>query len=108
MIGKIVGHGKKARYYIDGKKVSKRTFKAAFPDQPIGDGSGLSCVKPVESIALACHPKRAKEFEEDATKRGVPTVFKPNGSPIIRSRRHQREYLKAYFGNSIVNRDEVS
>ena len=67
----------------------------------------LSATPQKESIALACHPKRAREFEEDATKRGVPTEFKANGSPVFTSRRHQRAYIKAYFGDSIINRSEI-
>lgn len=57
-----------------------------------------------ESDAAGCHPSQASEFEADARKRGVPTEFDRNtGVARFRSRKHQRQYLKAY---GMINRDD--
>lgn len=96
MIGKIVGK----RYYIDNREVSKRDFDSAFPDKPLHDGDfgGLSgkSTRPKLSEALAVHPKQVQEATDDAKKKGVPTEFAPDGRPVIRSRAHQKAYVKAY------------
>lgn len=64
-----------------------------------GDGeAGASLVgwKPIHSEALAVHPKQIKEAEESAKRRGVPTEFNRMGQPVFRTRKHRKEYLKAY------------
>lgn len=62
----------------------------------------LSHTPPHESEALGVHPDQVEEARESAKRRGVPTEFLPNGNPIMRSRKHQRDYLKAY---GFINRD---
>lgn len=103
MIGKIVGHGKKARYLIDGVEVSKAVFDRRFPDKPLGDGTGLFGEHKTESEALAVHPKQVHEAIEDARAKGVPTDFNlQTGAPIFRSRAHAKAYHQAY---GIFNKD---
>ena len=109
MIGRIIGEGKKTRYLIDGKEVSKRKFKKAFPDKPIKHGDKFLMEglwqKPVVSVTAGCHPKRIKEFEAYMAKRGMPTDFTTHrGRPIFTSRAHQIEGLKAL---ELHNKDEV-
>ncbi len=48
------------------------------------------------SDALAVHPRQVKEATESAKMHGVPTDFTRDGRPLIRSRSHQKAYLKAY------------
>lgn len=83
------------RYFIDGKEVTKAEFDAAFPD--LGAGQSAIChFKPILSDALAVHPKQVQEAMEDAKRKGVPTEFLPDGRPVLRTRQHRKEYLKAY------------
>ena len=96
MKGRIVGHGDNTRYYIDGKEVTRREFNLSFPDRPIGNGSGLMGWKPLHSVALGVHPAQITEAVADAKAKGVPTEFDTEGDPVFTSRRHRKEYLKAY------------
>lgn len=97
MIGRIVGSGDKTRYLIDGYEVTKASFDRQFPDQPMGDGSALlGLSKPHPSDALSVHPRQVAEAVADAKAKGVPTEFLPDGRPLMRSRAHQKEYIKAY------------
>lgn len=63
---------------------------------------GLFSQKPKLSDALGVHSSQVEEATESAKKHGVPTEFTPDGRPIIRSRAHQKAYLKAY---GFVNKD---
>ncbi len=92
MTGKIVG----SRYWVDGVEVTKAAFDVLFPSLPIGDGAGLSSTPPHKSDGLAVHPRQVAEATESAKRRGVPTEFLPDGRPVMRSRAHQKAYLKAY------------
>lgn len=97
MVGRIVGTGAKTRYLLDGCEVTKATFDKQFPDQPIGDGSGLlGLIRPHPSDALAVHPAQVAEATLNAKIKGVPTEFLPDGRPLMRSRAHQKEYIRAY------------
>jgi hypothetical protein len=96
MKGVIRGHGDKTRWYIDGQEVTEAVFLEAFPDKPIGDGSGLVGWKPIASDALAVHPSQVEEARADAIKKGVPTDFLPDGRPILRTREHRKEYMRRY------------
>lgn len=51
---------------------------------------------PIKSVACGCHPDDRKEFMEDASSKGVPTVFDEQGNAVFRNPSHQRKYLKAY------------
>lgn len=58
--------------------------------------TSLVSFRPVESDALAVHPKQVEEACEDAKKKGVPTEFLPDGRPVFTSSRHFRRYARAY------------
>jgi hypothetical protein len=103
MKGVIRGTGEKKTYWIDGEQVTKEAFDQAFPYSPEGSGNfGLSNVRPKLSDALGVHPRQVAEAIADSIKKGVPTEFAPDGRAIIRSRAHQKAYLKAY---GFYNRD---
>jgi len=53
-------------------------------------------------IALKVHPSQREEAMADAAAKGVPTPFDLAGYPEFGSRRHQRDYNRAY---GYVNRD---
>lgn len=100
MRGVIRGFGAKANYWIDGREVTKDAFDRAFPpvkEEP-GEHAGSSLVgfKPIQSEALAVHPRQVAGAREDAIKKGVPTDFLPDGRPVLRTRQHRAEYLRAY------------
>lgn len=66
-------------------------------EQPIQEAPcSLSHIKPRLSDALAVTPRQAQAYEADAKRKGVPTEFAKDGRPIMRSRAHQKAYLKAY------------
>lgn len=96
MKGRIVGHGKKARFFLDGREVSREEFDAVFPDQGLAGGDSLVGWKPLASEALAVHPRQIAEAEESARRKGVPTEFDSQGRPVFTSRSHRRQYLRAY------------
>jgi hypothetical protein len=96
MKGVIRGHGDKRTFFLDGKQVTREEFDSAFPDTPIGDGSGLIGWKPLISDALAVHPRQIKEAREDAIKKGVPVDFTADGRPKFTSRQQRSAYLRAY------------
>lgn len=96
MTGRIRGN----RYFLDNREVTKPEFDAAFPDRSLTDGDfgGLTgkSTRPKLSDALAVHPKQVKEATEDATRKRVPTEFAADGRAIIRSRAHQKAYIRKY------------
>jgi hypothetical protein len=98
MKGRIIfgENGQPDRFILDKKEVTEAEFREQFPYKPIGDGTGLCGFSPITSDALSVHPKQVKEAMEDAAKKGVPTDFLPDGRPILRTRQHRAEYLKAY------------
>lgn len=89
-------NGNPDRYYLDGEEVTKAQYDEAFPDKPIGDGTGLVAWKPLASDALAVHPKQVKEAEQDAKNKGVPVDFMPDGRPVFTSREQRKRYCAAY------------
>lgn len=98
MKGRLVFHNDGTRTcYIDGQEVSQAEWDAAFPPRTGGDGPcSLSSVPPNVSDGLAVHPRQVEEARESARRKGVPTEFLPDGRPVMRSRAHQKAYLKAY------------
>lgn len=96
MKGVIRGEGKKKKYFIDGREVTKRKFDRIFPDKPITSGAGLLGWKPLVSNALAVNPSQVKEAIAHAQSLGVPTDFLPDGSPVFRTRQHYKEYCRQY------------
>ena len=87
-------------YFIDGKRVSKKAFEKAAPPKGVSDGDSFGVEtnwsKPIVSYALAVHPKQVKEAREDAVKKGVPTDYLDDGRPVFRSRKHRKDYFRAY------------
>ncbi len=100
MKGKIIcgRNGKPDRYEIDGKEVTEKEWRKAFPlrDHSVGAGEGLIGWKPLVSDGLAVHPKQVKEAIEDARKKGVPVDFLPDGRPVFTSREQRKNYMRAY------------
>lgn len=84
-------------YFLHGVPVTEAEFKAAFPDADPGDaGPALVRWQPLHSEALAVHSKLVKQQAEKARARGVPTEFDRAGRPVFTSRRHRRDYLRAF------------
>lgn len=90
-------------YKLDGKVVSKREFNRAWAAAArrmpkVKKRKALAPVKrgyPYEGLALACHPSQVQEQMERMKKLGVPTEYRPNGSPVMRDAGHRRAFLKA-------------
>jgi len=98
MTGKIKYTALGTFYFLDDKEVSKEEFFTALPPK-LANGDGpcsLSSTPAHLSDGLAVHPDQVQEAEESAKKRGVPTEFQRDGRPVMRSRAHQKAYLKAY------------
>jgi hypothetical protein len=104
MVGRIVFKNDGPVYYLDGQSVSQEEFDRAFPPvrEVAGGPTSLTGTSPHASEALAVHPGQVQEAVESAKRMGVPTEFLPDGRPIMRSRAHQKAYLKAY---GFKNRD---
>jgi hypothetical protein len=96
MKGRIVGHGDKARYYIDGKEVTKAEFDVAFPPKPIGDGAGLIAWKrPLRSRALAVHPKQVQQANARSERMGLGVHYEPDGTAVLPTRNIRKNLMKA-------------
>ena len=93
---KIVGLGKKQRYFIDGEEVTKAKWNNAFPPREETGCEGLIGWKPMVNEVLAVHPDQVKEAIESARAKGVPTDFKADGQPVFTSRAHYKEYCEKY------------
>lgn len=85
-------------YLIDGRVVSKAQFDAEFPDHeiipgtvPIGHQPGAW---PLESVALACHPKQVQAMNERNARNGVSTRYKPDGTAVIPDRGDRKKLLR--------------
>jgi hypothetical protein len=77
--------------------VSQEQFWKIFPPvESQGEAMGLIGWTPIVSDALAVHPDQVEEATQDAIAKGVPTEFLPDGRPILTSRSHRRDYLRAY------------
>lgn len=97
MIGRIVWSGKKARYYIDGKEVSKRRFNQAFPARPLtgAPGGHAPANWPMTSVAMGVSPRQIAKARAAAAQAGVPTDFNADGDAIFTSAAHRKQYCEA-------------
>lgn len=86
-------------YLLDGREVTREEYDAALPDRPLEGAAPMTestSAWPIKSDALGVHPKQAREAEEHARQKGVPTEFTPQGQPVFRSREHRKQYCRAY------------
>jgi hypothetical protein len=97
-------HDRPDRFFIDGREVTKEEhdrqfeqYRAALPQvKDPHDGSALAGWKPIHSDALACNPNQVPEMEAEAKRRGVPTEHDGEGRPVLTSRSHRRDYMRAF------------
>lgn len=95
---------KHSHYYIDGKEVSKKKYRAL---SPCAGRNSLTIKKPPATVAMSSEvwPRKSdnlgvskhqiKEAREIYAKNGVPTDFdEKTGQAIIRDNQHQRDLLK--------------
>ena len=85
-------------YLLDGKEVSREEFEIEFPLQPIivGEPYKPCHFVPIESEALAYHPKQIEEAKAYFKKIGIgDTQINSKGQPILRDRQHRRRVLRA-------------
>ncbi len=83
-------------YYIDGKEVTRKAYKRAFPDKPLGDNGNFITLwnKPIESNAMAVHPTQIAETVERNRKAGINVDYTPTGEPILRSSRDRQNLMR--------------
>lgn len=102
--GTIIYGGKKNRYLLEGRPVTKKVFDKAFPSLPIKDirpnvNMETSGAWPRLSDALGVGKGEKAKAEEVFRKKGVPTEFVPDGSggfsAKILNNEHQIKVLKA-------------
>lgn len=92
-------HGKPNRYYLDGQEVTSEQFYEAHPPQEIRAGDDMLVAAnwkhPVESDALAVHPKQIKEVMARNEKHGLNIGYRPDdGRPILENREQRRKLMK--------------
>ena len=100
---KRIVYGKKIKYFLDDKEVSKAEFDSSIRIEPLDVGrtkvehhtAGYQGY-PILSDALAVHPDQRQEAYDHSVKSGVPTEFARDGRAIIRDAAHRRQYLKRY------------
>lgn len=85
-------------YFIDGNPVSEAAFNAQFPDHiilpgsnPIGHQPGCW---PMESVALACHPKQVEAMNARNQKHGISTRYRADGTAVIPDRGDRKKLLR--------------
>mgnify|MGYP001559834016 CR=1 FL=1 len=97
MTGEIKTVKGKDAYFLDGKRVSKKRFKKAFPDKPLvkaPGGHGASCW-PQKMDALGCHPDDAAKHNESAAKAGLTGVhYDSDGFAVVADRNARKRLLK--------------
>ncbi len=99
MTGKIIfgEQGKPDRYFIDRKEVTKEEWDAAFPPKPMaanGECSLRGWSRPIESDALAVHPRQIAAVMERNRQRGLNIQYNPkDGRPILTSREERRKLM---------------
>lgn len=89
-------------YYLNGEEVTKKEYEKVFPPNKISDReayairAGGDWAKPIHSDALAVHPDDRDKAIREAQERGVPTDFDSEGRPLLRSRKHRKDYMTAF------------
>lgn len=97
---------KTTKYFLDGKEVTEKEYRAR---HPVPEGGGVfmtssSKAWPYKSQSVGCHPKDVEKFMQAAREAGVPTEFsKEEGRAVFTSREHQKRYAKAF---GLANFDE--
>lgn len=82
-------------YSIDGREVTAREFRRAFPDKPIGAVGGQQTTTwPLVSEALAVHPDQVAEANARAKRHGIPVTYDAAGMCHIPDNGARRRLLK--------------
>lgn len=88
----------KWKYYLDGKEVSKEEHDLAVPDKPLAEAGKCSLrgwSRPIESDAMAVHPKQIAEVMERNKRHGLTCEYNTeDGRPILTSREQRRQLMK--------------
>ncbi len=91
-------------FFIDGKEVSEKKYRAASPRKLIGAGGALmECTRPAcwpmqQDVSMEVLAHQKKDFEDYSVKVGVPTEFAPSKggvAPVFRDKKHLNDYLRA-------------
>lgn len=97
MTGRIIGHGEKTRYLLDGEEVTKEVFDLAFPDKKIADNGECSLTgwaRPIKSDAMAVHPEQIGEVIDRNRKHGLHIEYLPDGRPKLTSREQRKQLMR--------------
>lgn len=109
MRGRIVGFGERTKYYLGypgcEKEVSSQEFHAKMEESQkiISEGLedtvevnlGRPWTKPIESDALAVHPKQIKTVMERNARHGLHINYDPtDGRPLLQDRDQRRRLMK--------------
>ena len=98
MTGKIVYTSRGERCLIDGQEVSRAEFDKAFPfKEGVPMVPAPSCW-PKKSSAGWVHPTDIGKATAEAVRLGVPTEFTPDGDPVMRDRKHRKDYFEKVRG----------
>lgn len=84
-----------AEYYVNGAEVSKAEFDRLLPDGECGTGAAHQpACWPMESQALAVHPKQVEAANERAKRHGIDVRYEKNGTAVIGSRHARKRLLR--------------
>ncbi len=103
--GKVIfsRDGETATYLLGDKEVTKEEYQASFPDKELGEPMGASpAIWPMESVALAVHPKQVQAANERNKLHGIMATYKEDGTCVIQDRnaRKQLNKLERFFDKS--------
>jgi hypothetical protein len=81
-------------YFLGGAVFTEAEHLALTEPEEKGDAAGLVTFKPMTSNALRVRPCQVDEARDFAAKNGVPTDYRPDGSPVITSSRQFRRLAR--------------
>ena len=69
---------------------------AGVVSQPVGVAVGAYREdKPLESVALSCHPEQVEEFNDRAKREGLTGItYRPDGMCEVTSRKQRRDWMR--------------
>ena len=98
MNGKIVYRRETQVYLLDGQEVSKAEFDKAFPPQEGIPMTAAPSCWPKKSSAGWVHPVDREKATKEAARLGVPTEYAESGDPVLRDRRHRKDFYEKVKG----------
>lgn len=102
--------GDKWEFYLDGNRVTQKTYERRYPPPKIEQGDTFMCAKDtnwpvVSKLSLACDPSQVEEMRARNKANGINVDYRPDGAAIIPDEAAYKR-LRRYEG--VRDRDSYS